>query len=275
MKYYSFKEKTEHITNGLSYAYYPVDKYNPKYQMMHHWHKEFELILIRKGKFTLKLDNNTKVLNEGDFAIISPGVIHGGIAEDAVYECLVFSADALKYDKTNKRVLPSQIIVNTDFGEYSNTIKEYIDKAFFSVKHRTIGFDLRFYSSILNIFATILENNLYTKSSERNNKFLAFENTIKFIEENYSRNITLDELAKNSNLSRKYFSEYFKKITGKGPIEYINKFRIEQACQMLIDTNLNITEIALDCGFNNLSYFIKAFKEEKNITPTKYRKAFK
>ncbi len=274
MQYYSIRENAEHTTNGLSFAYYPVDPYSPKYHMMHHWHKEFELVLVRRGSLSLKLNNTPITLQEGEFTVISPGVIHGGQARDAVYECLVFSVDALRYDKANTRVLPKHIRVGYTYGAHTENLKPYVLGAFEAVKSNAPRYELRFYANILSLFATILENGLYTESGKRKHEFSAFENVLKYIEENYRSNITLEDMAKTASLSKKYFSEYFKKITGQTPFAYLIGYRLEQACQMLIETELSVTQIALDCGFNDISYFIKSFKAEKGMTPAKYRKAF-
>ena len=78
-------------------------------------------------------------------------------------------------------------------------------------------------------------------------------------------------MATAAGISRKYFSEYFKKVSGKSPFEYLTSYRIERASELLLHTDLPITQIALDCGFNDLSYFIKTFKKQTEITPAKWR----
>jgi AraC-like DNA-binding protein len=62
-------------------------------------------------------------------------------------------------------------------------------------------------------------------------------------------------------------------MTHRTPIDYLNYYRIERACFKLVSTNLSITEVAFECGFNDLSYFIKTFKKYKAITPKQYLKA--
>ena len=61
-------------------------------------------------------------------------------------------------------------------------------------------------------------------------------------------------------------------MTGRTPIEYLKIYRIEKASKKLLNTDEAVTDIAFSCGFNDLSYFIKTFKELKNITPAQYRK---
>ena len=90
------------------------------------------------------------------------------------------------------------------------------------------------------------------------------------IEEHYSECITLDDLARSAGMNSKYFCRYFREMTHRTPIDYVNYYRIEQACFKLATSNLPIAEIGMSCGFNDESYFIKTFKKYKGVTPKKY-----
>ena len=68
---------------------------------------------------------------------------------------------------------------------------------------------------------------------------------------------------------------FFKELVGKTPIDYLNFYRIERACEMLISGEKNITETAFECGFNDISYFIKTFKKYKGIPPKQYISSIK
>ena len=89
---------------------------------------------------------------------------------------------------------------------------------------------------------------------------------------NYDSQITLDDMAEAAGMSPKYFCYFFKEMTAKTPIEYLNLYRIEKASRKLINSDTSVTDIAYSCGFNDLSYFIKTFKHIKGKTPAKFRK---
>ena len=72
-------------------------------------------------------------------------------------------------------------------------------------------------------------------------------------------------------MSPNYFCHYFKQEIGKTPIAFINEYRIEKACEMLSESDLPISDVALSVGFDNFSYFIRKFREYKGVTPKKYR----
>ncbi|NLM04455.1 MAG: helix-turn-helix transcriptional regulator [Clostridiales bacterium] len=91
------------------------------------------------------------------------------------------------------------------------------------------------------------------------------------IEKNYSEPLTLDDMAKYLNLNKCYFSDLFKRETGKTYSRFLNEFRIKKSKILLENTNLSVLEVALAVGYNNQNYFNMIFKKLTNTTPLKYR----
>ena len=94
-----------------------------------------------------------------------------------------------------------------------------------------------------------------------------------WIQENYGRRITNQDMAAVLQMNPQYFCRYFKRAMGKTPTEYINEVRVEKAAEYLYRTDRKIIDIALECGYDNIGYFIKRFKEEKGMLPSEYRKS--
>ena len=84
--------------------------------------------------------------------------------------------------------------------------------------------------------------------------------------------LSLNEDVVTAGLTPNYFCRFFRKITHRSPIDYLNYYRIEAACIRLAQGDESITEIALATGFNDISYFIKTFRRYKGISPLKYQK---
>ncbi|MDR0387287.1 MAG: helix-turn-helix domain-containing protein [Treponema sp.] len=93
----------------------------------------------------------------------------------------------------------------------------------------------------------------------------------RFIYENYSRKISLKEIATASGLSAPYFSTIFKEEMGENLSMYLNRLRVEKACRLLTEGNMSLSEIAGACGFEDQSWFSKIFKNFTGISPGKYR----
>ena len=139
------------------------------------------------------------------------------------------------------------------------------------------GYEFITQGSLYNVIGIILQNKLYTINSKVSNKteekMLQFKKVISMIEENYSSTITLNDLSKVAGMTPKYFCKFFQSMSNKTPIEYLNLYRIESACEQLLSTDLPVTDIAINCGFNDVSYFIKTFKKYKGVTPKQYIKS--
>ena len=101
--------------------------------------------------------------------------------------------------------------------------------------------------------------------------FSALRKAERFIWENYSRRLSLKEIAAASGLSAPYFSTVFKEEMGENLSNYLNRLRVEKAAAMLVTSDLSISEIAITCGFEDQSWFSKIFKNNTGLTPGKYR----
>lgn len=100
---------------------------------------------------------------------------------------------------------------------------------------------------------------------------IILEPALDFIQKNFEKEISIDDMASLCNISSSYFSKLFNKITGDTFSNYINHVRIERACELLLGTDTPITIIALDLGFEDNSYFNKVFKRLTGLTPSAYR----
>ena len=94
---------------------------------------------------------------------------------------------------------------------------------------------------------------------------------LQFIQEHYSEDITVEDVAAQVHISRTECFRCFQKITGQSPKSYLNSYRIRQAMRQLETTDDSITAICFSCGFNNMSYFVKRFRESAGVSPGKYR----
>ena len=128
-----------------------------------------------------------------------------------------------------------------------------------------------------NIFqdAFHIERLLYLLScdaEEKTSEVSPSEEIITHIHENFTRTITVEELAKIANVSTSYLAHTFKKQTGYAPVEYVLKMRMERAMMLLTHSNKTVAEISEEVGYDSLPAFIKIFKRKTNYSPSAYRK---
>ena len=120
---------------------------------------------------------------------------------------------------------------------------------------------------LMRNFKGPLSSRLEKRQTLSNNRI---NRVIEMIREYYNRDFTLEDLAGEANLSQYHFIRAFKNQTGQTPHDFLMNIRIEKAKE-LMHRNLNITEVCLQCGFNNHSHFTTVFKKKVGLTPTQYR----
>lgn len=96
---------------------------------------------------------------------------------------------------------------------------------------------------------------------------------IKYLRDNYSLHISLDDLASELFFNKNYLGKIFKQITGKPVTEFLQQIRMNEVCNLLISSNKKINEIASSCGYNDMKFFYSSFRKHTGTTPNEYRKA--
>ena len=95
------------------------------------------------------------------------------------------------------------------------------------------------------------------------------------INDNFKEHISLDEIAEKVSMTVPAFCRYFKKVTGKTFTKLVNEYRVVHATKLLSESQMSITDISFECGFNNFSHFNKLFKEFTGKSASKYRSELK
>ena len=111
--------------------------------------------------------------------------------------------------------------------------------------------------------------NIGSKRQERSTDII--KTAKDYIGDNYSKDITLDDVSRVANISPYYFSKLFKEATGENFIEYLTNVRIEKAKELLEKAELSMKEICAMCGYSDPNYFSRTFKKNVGLTPTEYK----
>lgn len=290
----SFYEKKKHGTAKFPVAYYFVDHTHPQYNMPFHWHKEWEMIRVRKGQLVLHVDEQEIFAKEGDVLLLQDSMFHGGAAVAGVYECLVFDFYGLfhemhpvkEYMRPFYRLdrLPQILYRSEEHPNICRIAADIMNENYnYFEKRDHIGEDmsdgvreLTTIGGIGRMFASILQNNLYTENTQETirsaHRIRRIKNVLEYVERNFHSPITLNDMAEVAGMNPQYFCRAFKDVMMKSPMDYVIFYRLEQAVRLLSATDLSVMEVAMECGFNDCSYFIRVFKKQKNMTPNQYRK---
>ena len=248
--------------------------------MPYHWHTHYEIMRIISGSFHLTLDDTTTTYHAGDVIFISCGVLHGGEPVDCVYECIVFDLDMLMKDNhacanTIQSIMDGKIRINTLISEKCKNILPITKALCHVLSEKKTGYEFMTQGYLYMLLGTVIEEKLYEESVHDTltiGRLNSVKAVLTYISENYCENISLEKLSKIAGMNPKYFCRYFRSMTGRTPIDYVNYYRVECACEMLSTRNISIKETAISCGFSDESYFVKTFRKYKDTTPKQFTK---
>ncbi|MCC8050282.1 MAG: AraC family transcriptional regulator [Clostridiales bacterium] len=253
-----------------------------------HWHEEWEIVLVTEGHLRFELENARQTLSCGDGIFINakalhaiqndsqvPGKLHsavfhprliGGSVDSVFWQTLVqpFYSNAATRFLLLKKDIPWQKEVLRSFQIVWEAIAEEQD-----------DFEnlARFYLS--RTIRSILQNTDFSKSNlseQELAKVNQIRSMMEFVEFHYMEDLTVEQIAKSVSISNSTCLRCFHEMLNTTPMQYVMEIRLKKAAALLRSTNKPAKNIALDCGFNDVSYFIKMFRLKYNSTPGKYRK---
>lgn len=283
-----YEEKKGHGSYLLPFALYGtiIPKYIHFYPA--HWHDEIEIIYAKKGRSIYYVNFRPYLIEEGDILIVPPGIIHSfeqyNDEKFIGYTC-VFSLNMVNNSNidvcSGKYFLPlynndirlKTLLKNQDM--HNEEVKKIIVNLMKCYYEKQSCYELKMKMYIYELFAYYFENNMLEEMRNKASEVTVSENTkiiITYVENHYHEKITLEQLAKATNQSIYNLAHSFKKCTGRSPMEYINQYRLSVAIRQLETTKNPVINIAVDAGFNNVSYFNRVFKSKYNMTPTEYRR---
>jgi len=242
---------------------------------MHH-HRSHELYYLVRGEREYFIEDRFFTVKEGDLVFVPKRVFHRTAGEGGLRFLVHFSDSFLHKFFTDAALSP---ILDRPIVFRGN---EEVGERILKVLQDLLGEYLRSEHSdeIENeaLFAGYLYQILFfLRHGENQYNLLDYEDDrltgiIRYINENYNHIDRIEQIADHFYISKYHLCRFFRKKLNVPPIAYLNAIKIRHACVMMKNGCDNMTEIAMQCGFNSSSYFCKVFKKEKGITPGEYRK---
>lgn len=296
----TLKEICLHGTKSFPCAFYRTRCAGKGTLVKHHWHDEVEILYFSGGDFRLEINMEQFFIRSEALYFINPGELHSIFTENAKSsgeDAIVFSPDILNldsYDAAQTQLI--QPIQNgmllfprcltpdhKAFAPVRDTFLEAM-RSFQTPPDGTpaqrngaatddLTSQLFMKSSLLRILAVLSGSRLFLPTEKNHDKRVEeIKTVLTYIKENYKEKIYIQDLARQVNMNAQYFCRFFKKSIGRSPMEYINEYRLKQSLRLLKETDLPVTEVCLECGYNNLGNFLRSFKKYAGTTPLQYRK---
>jgi len=232
-----------------------------------HWHENIEILYFH-GNSTVICDREEYTVREHDIAIMGSNALHASPrCGDTTHDCLIIDTDFLARSGINVSNLKFKCVVS------DKEIEELFVKVGREVKLAREGDAFgaaAVQAAILTLAAEICRR--YSQSDEGGRaRAGAVKRAIGYIKSHFDEPLTVDKIAESVNVSKYYFCREFHSETGYTVVRYINNLRCREAQKLLYEGKLSIGEIARLCGFENVSYFSRMYKQIIGETPTQTR----
>ncbi|WP_340021446.1 AraC family transcriptional regulator [Paenibacillus sp. FSL K6-1096] len=283
------KEDREHGDAMFPLAAYWIELPAGAHVLDTHWHEEAEFFLLLEGEILFQVDTDYFTLRPGEAVFIESGDIHAAyaLADTPCRFCaLVFHPDLLasaQYDTIQQTVILPLQEKRQSFPRHLTASVPWQAELLLHLNHMMKAYEQQmpgFESFIKGTLLIMLSQialpgrsvNHSPSEGADNTKADRLKKAILYIQDHYQEPIRTRDLAGLIPMSEGQFCRFFKSMTRKTPVDYINSYRVRQAAALLQQSDRKISGIAMDVGFDNVSYFIKVFRKAMNCSPSEFRK---
>jgi len=254
----------------------------PKFDFFWHYHPEYELTLIIKGKGRRLIGDSHENFENGDLVLIGPGLPHTWVSDSGMKgksEAVVIQfsedfierfADLDELSAINKLLLDAKQGISIK-GKNTVTAREQIKLLPAKSGVEKITALLHILNELSALKSVSLASSFYQplKGKENENRI---NKVCQYVQKHAAEPLTIHKAAALIHLSPGAFCKFFKRITSKTFSDYVNDIRIANVCSQLMATDKQVAEIAYGNGFETLTYFNRVFLKKKKMRPGSFRK---
>lgn len=283
------------MIKNLSGVYETVEYENKRVVMLYdnveteeypvHWHNAAEVVIPLTNDFCVFSGGEKYVLKEKEILIIPPGELHSMPAQEGrriFFQCDSSQLENIAILDSLMPVFGSSVHITPDLDKELYVIaRKGILDIYTDYYSRSAISDVRIYMNLLNILIAVRKFQLKQSADLSMISDISSDDTfklscvMKYINQNFTEELSLDRLAEIAGYSKYHFSRIFKKYNGVSFVQYISNKRIKMAEKLLADPDLSITEVAMRSGFSSLTTFNRSFKAVKDCTPSEFKRLYK
>lgn len=253
-----------------------------------HWHDELEVLVVESGTVRAAANGTDCKVARGESCFFNTGVLHG-IWPEGEEVCRVRSlvfhprlvgggVDSILWQKYLEPLLSDQcrpFVHFTGAGTWEREASQAIWNAWQACAAEGPGFEFEVREQLSRVIFLLFQN---CPAAEKNpsEKTLRdgqrMKTMLQYIQAHYGEELTLTKIARSAAVSENECLRCFRSMIGSSPIRYVKQVRIQRAAELLAATDRKISDIGASCGFQEMSYFAKTFRELKGCTPKEYRR---
>ncbi|MBS1736482.1 MAG: AraC family transcriptional regulator [Bacteroidetes bacterium] len=252
-----------------------------------HYHPEYELTYILKGHGVRYIGNNIENFFDNDLVLVGSNLPHCWINASEQEQNVSAIVLYLKKDE----FLDKTWMGSSEFGAIRKLLSlsdkgiKFDNSVALKVKEKCLTLvqlpPFERVIALLNILQELAQTNRYhflceqgfsSDLNESQNETITI--VYKYIENNFHKKISLTDIAAEVSMTEEYFSRFFSKVMKKPFFTFLNEYKVNKACKMLIETDKQISEVCYASGFESIPFFYRQFKKFKNCQPKNYRSEY-
>ena len=280
--YFELKENKPHGTKDDPFSTYHIENAGRSFQIPVHWHDEFEIIYVRSGFLTVSISGESYIGKTGEAFVVSPGNLHlmGSQSGTVDYYTFLFPLKYISFrtdDMLDEKLLEplnsGHLMICPRVNDTAKELCEQLIKIYEAKNDESeskITTQVRTKIILLQFILEMWKKGFVIENDTSGRNTVEKE-MVSYIQQNFTGKISLKEFGEQFHLSEKYISRYFKEHFHITLSQYVTYLRLEHAKQLLQDTDIPVTDVAMQSGYQNVSYFIRSFKKAYGISPLKYR----
>ena len=281
--YFELKENKPHGTKDDPFSTYHIENAGRSFQIPVHWHDEFEIIYVRSGFLAVSISGESYIGKTGDAFVVSPGILHlmGSQTGTVDYYTFLFPLKYISFrtdDMLDEKLLEplnsGHLMICPRVKDTAKELCEQLIEIYEAKKDESeskITTQVRTKIILLQFILEMWKKGFVIENDTSGRNTVEKE-MVSYIQQNFTGKISLREFGEQFHLSEKYISRYFKEHFHITLSQYVTYLRLEHAKQLLQDTDIPVTDVAMQSGYQNVSYFIRSFQKAYAVSPLKYRK---
>lgn len=230
-----------------------------------HYHKSYEIFVMTSGSTTILSSDRLIEARRGDVMLFQKNSLHKNNGGTTHSRYVVNFSDEFLNEHFTETTSLLLCFKNPKLSLTDNALSLICSLIDTMIKGKNE------YAFLAAILALLNDPSCMVQQPQRY-KNESVNCVLEYINHNYRTISSLDEISDTVHISKSYLCQLFSKNIGITVTEYLNSVRIKNACKMLSDRNLNITETALNCGYSSPAYFCKIFKKIVHMTPNEYKR---
>lgn len=254
----------------------------PNYAALSHWHHDIEFGVVLSGGMDYNVNGDILRLEEGEGIFVNTRQLHHNFSrgrQDCEYICILLHPMLLCASQYVEDAFVTPVLENPSYAyralrrdcQWAQRVCQKLREMY--ERSQEPGSQLAVQAGFFQIWEELYNNAPIARQAPkpRSRNLNALKDMVAFIQENYREKVSLEDIARAGNVSKTSCCQIFQKYVNQSPNAYLIEYRLRNGVELLRTTDMTVTEICYEVGFNGPSYFSESFRKAFGCSPLEYR----